>query len=257
MESQAFYNKTITQVNHRAPTRLATATAENPRCLLKPTALLQTQHAMEVAQPQAFDHLMKLVLIGDSAVGKSCLLMRFAENSFSDNLMSTIGIDFKTKMTEMDGEQVKIQVWDTAGQERFQNMSAGGLTRAYYRGARGIALVYDSTDMHSFKNIKNWIKNVDANAEEHTEKILLGNKCDLLEKREVDPAKAEAFAKQHDMIFFETSAKANTNVQKAFETLAYKVKKTLEKEVDEDADNGEKIDLSKGGKKSLGGCCKG
>lgn len=193
-----------------------------------------------VASGKGFDFLMKLVLIGDSAVGKSCLLMRFAEDSFSDQLMTTIGIDFKTKMVELEKSMIKLQVWDTAGQERFESLSAGGLTRAYYRGAMGIILVYDITDMRSLQNIRNWMRNIEANAEEHVDKVLVGNKSDMESEREVDTEQGQALADQYGIPFFETSAKENVLVNEAFLELAKIVKKRLMKAEAEKADQGEK-----------------
>eukprot|EP00808_Paulinella_micropora_P009034 g82702.t1 len=176
---------------------------------------------------RGFDFLMKLVLIGDSAVGKSCLLMRFAEQTYSDTLMTTIGIDFKTKMVELDKTIVKMQVWDTAGQERFESLSAGGLTRAYYRGAMGIILVYDITDARSLSNIRNWMRNIESNAEDHVDKVLVGNKSDMESEREVETEKGQALADQYGIPFFETSAKDDVLVTEAFLELAKIVKKRL------------------------------
>lgn len=111
-------------------------------------------------------------------VGKSCLLLRFCDNSFTPSFITTIGIDFKIRTMEIDGERVKLQIWDTAGQERFRT-----ITTAYYRGAMGILLVYDVTDERSFNNIRNWIRNVEQHASPNVNKILIGNKCDMEDKR--------------------------------------------------------------------------
>lgn len=111
-------------------------------------------------------------------VGKSCLLLRFCDNSFTPSFITTIGIDFKIRTMEIDGERVKLQIWDTAGQERFRT-----ITTAYYRGAMGILLVYDVTDERSFNNIRNWIRNVEQYASPNVNKILIGNKCDMEDKR--------------------------------------------------------------------------
>ncbi|XP_038167074.1 ras-related protein Rab-13 isoform X2 [Arvicola amphibius] len=104
---------------------------------------------------KAYDHLFKLLLIGDSGVGKTCLIIRFAEDNFNSTYISTIGIDFKIRTVEIEGKRIKLQVWDTAGQERFKT-----ITTAYYRGAMGIILVYDITDEKSFENIQNWMKSI-------------------------------------------------------------------------------------------------
>ncbi|XP_074837247.1 ras-related protein Rab-13 [Carettochelys insculpta] len=164
---------------------------------------------------KSYDHLFKLLLIGDSGVGKTCLVIRFAERSFAGTYISTIGIDFKIRTVEVEGKKVKLQVWDTAGQERFKT-----ITTAYYRGAMGIILVYDITDERSFENIQNWMKSIKENASAGVERLLLGNKCDMESKRKVPRERAEKLAKEHGIRFFETSAKASVNVEEAFHALA-------------------------------------
>jgi len=134
--------------------------------------------AAAVKNTGQFDFTIRLLLIGDSGVGKSCLLLRFSDNSFTPSFITTIGIDFKIRTIELDGKKIKLQVWDTAGQERFRT-----ITTAYYRGAMGILLVYDCTDEKSFGNINTWMRNIEQNASENVNKILLGNKCDLTEKK--------------------------------------------------------------------------
>jgi len=128
--------------------------------------------------------------------------------------MPTIGIDFRLKTVEMDGRTVKVQVWDTAGQERFRT-----ITHNYYRGAHGIALVYDVTNLQSFNNIRKWIQDVHTFAEQNVNLVLIGNKCDLDQRKAVDTAKGQVLAEEYDVPFFETSAKADVNVQPAFAAL--------------------------------------
>ncbi|XP_053560407.1 ras-related protein Rab-13 [Bombina bombina] len=164
---------------------------------------------------KSYDHLFKLLLIGDSGVGKTCLIVRFSEDSFNSTYISTIGIDFKIRTTEIQGKKIKLQVWDTAGQERFKT-----ITTAYYRGAMGIILVYDITDERSFENIQNWMKSIKENAAAGVERMLLGNKCDIESKRKVPKERGEKLAKEHNIRFFETSAKSSLNVDEAFNTLA-------------------------------------
>ncbi|XP_020531803.1 ras-related protein RIC1 isoform X2 [Amborella trichopoda] len=135
-----------------------------------------------------YDYLFKLLLIGDSAVGKSCLLLRFADDSYVDSYISTIGVDFKIRTVELDGKTVKLQIWDTAGQERFRT-----ITSSYYRGAHGIIIVYDVTEMESFNNVKQWLNEIDRYASDNVSKLLVGNKCDLVENKVVDTEKAKAF----------------------------------------------------------------
>ncbi|KAH3756492.1 Rab GTPase [Pelomyxa schiedti] len=166
-----------------------------------------------------FDYLIKLLLIGDSGVGKSCLLLRFAEDSFTPSFITTIGIDFKIRTIDIDGKRIKLQIWDTAGQERFRT-----ITTAYYRGAMGILLVYDVTDNKSFSNIHNWMRNVDTHAAEDVSKILIGNKCDVNDKRVIEYERGKALADDLRIKFFETSAKNSINVEVAFATIAKDIK---------------------------------
>jgi Ras-related protein Rab-1A len=115
-----------------------------------------------------------VLLIGNSGVGKSSLLVRFAEDIFTDNFMPTIGVDFKIKTVDVDSKQIKLQIWDTAGQERFKT-----ITSSYYKGAHGIIVVYDITDRESFSNIQTWMAEVEKHASDNISRILVGNKCDL------------------------------------------------------------------------------
>jgi len=162
-----------------------------------------------------YDHLFKLLLIGDSGVGKTCILFRFSDDAFNTTFISTIGIDFKIKTIEIDGKRVKLQIWDTAGQERFHT-----ITTSYYRGANGIMLVYDITNPKSFDNITKWLKNITDFASDEVERILLANKCDMEEKRMISTARGQEVATQNNIKFFETSAKQNQNISEAFVTLA-------------------------------------
>ncbi|KAI9180673.1 hypothetical protein LWI28_007078 [Acer negundo] len=166
-----------------------------------------------------YDYLFKLLLIGDSGVGKSCLLLRFADDSYVDSYISTIGVDFKIRTVEQDGKTVKLQIWDTAGQERFRT-----ITSSYYRGAHGIIIVYDVTDQESFNNVKQWLNEIDRYASDTVNKILVGNKCDLTDNRVVSYETAKAFADEIGIPFMETSAKDSTNVEQAFMAMAASIK---------------------------------
>eukprot|EP00742_Colponemidia_sp_Colp-10_P000626 GILJ01000684.1.p1 GENE.GILJ01000684.1~~GILJ01000684.1.p1 ORF type:complete len:207 (+),score=29.42 GILJ01000684.1:94-714(+) len=200
----------------------------------------------------AYDFLIKLLLIGDSGVGKSCLLLRFSEDTFTTSHITTIGIDFKIKTIDIDGKRIKLQIWDTAGQERFRT-----ITQAYYRGAMGIVLVYDVTDDGSFNNIRNWIRQIEQHAAETVNKILVGNKADMADKRVVDASRGRALAEEYGIQFFETSAKNNANVTESFSCIAREIKNRL---MDGPAagTHNDVITAGQGGaSRPSGGCCKG
>ena len=167
-----------------------------------------------------FDLLFKVLLIGDSGTGKSCLLIRFAEDIFSDNYISTIGVDFKIKTIEIEGKTVKMQVWDTAGQERFRTITA-----SYYRGSNGVIIVYDVTDRESFDHVNFWMKEVDRLASPDVCRLLVGNKTDLTDKRAVTTEEGQALATQYGVAFLETSARDNQNVEQAFMKMAATMQK--------------------------------
>ncbi|CEP08676.1 hypothetical protein [Parasitella parasitica] len=169
-----------------------------------------------------YDYLFKLLLIGDSGVGKSCLLLRFADDTYTESYISTIGVDFKIRTIELEGKTVKLQIWDTAGQERFRT-----ITSSYYRGAHGIIVVYDVTDQDSFDNVKQWMQEIDRYAAEGVNKLLVGNKSDLTDKRVVESKTAVDFVEPFDIPFLETSAKDSTNVEQAFLTMAKQIKKRM------------------------------
>ena len=173
-----------------------------------------------------YDLLVKLLLIGDSGVGKSAILTRFADDSFTQSFITTIGIDFKIRTIIIDGKRIKLQIWDTAGQERFKT-----ITTAYYRGAMGILLVYDVTNEQSFASVDNWMAAIQQHASESVNKVLLGNKADtsgpLVSKRVVDTSRGQALAAQHGIRFFETSAKNGINVEESFSTIARDIKARL------------------------------
>ena len=165
------------------------------------------------------DYFFKILLIGDSGVGKSCLLLRFADDSWTDSHISTIGVDFKIKTLNCDGKIIKLQIWDTAGQERFRT-----ITSSYYRGAQGIILVFDCTDMESFNNVKQWLGEIDRYACENVNKLLVGNKTDLVDQRVVDATVAKEFADSMEIPYIETSAKNAYNVEETFVTMARAIK---------------------------------
>lgn len=166
------------------------------------------------------DYMLKLVIIGDSGVGKSALLRRFAEGTYTDKMHSTVGVDFLHRRVNLDGRKVEFRLWDTAGQERFRAQMA-----SYYRGAQGILLVYDVTDEKSFKNLDRWLADVDKHAGTSCKRILVGNKCDKVSERTVDFSRAQEWCEADGgkIKVFETSAKEGVMVDDAFTTLARQI----------------------------------
>ena len=208
----------------------------------------------------SYDETVKILLIGESSVGKSSLLIRFAEDSFSPELLSTVGIDYKIKTLEIKDKRVKMEIWDTAGQERFRT-----ITTAYYRGATGIMLVYDVTSEKSFKQINEWLKLIDKHASENVVKILVANKCDVSgDKRVVSRERAQAQADEFGLKIMETSDLSGLNVEDVFFEMGKLALERIESEKEEllnernRRDNGVKIDNNGGGKNGGGNnsCCK-
>ena len=177
-----------------------------------------------MALQQEYDYLFKLLLIGNSSVGKSCILLRFSDNIFNDNFLPTIGVDFKIRTFDLQSKTIKMQIWDTAGQERFKT-----ITSSYYRGAHGVILVYDITDRQSFKDLENWLLETEKHASEDIIKVLVGNKNELESARAVTYAEGKKYAENNGMEFFETSAKNNVNIEEAFFTVARKIKEKVQK----------------------------
>eukprot|EP01104_Vermistella_antarctica_P004223 TRINITY_DN14717_c0_g1_i1.p1 TRINITY_DN14717_c0_g1~~TRINITY_DN14717_c0_g1_i1.p1 ORF type:complete len:237 (-),score=50.12 TRINITY_DN14717_c0_g1_i1:89-799(-) len=168
------------------------------------------------SKPNEYEYLFKLLLIGNSGVGKSSILLRFADDRYDAGQTSTIGVDFKIRTIEIDDKRVKLQIWDTAGQERFKTV-----TKAYFRGSHGIMLVYDITSMKTFDGAKYWLKELQQHAPTNCIKILVGNKCDTPEEdRQVTFEDGKKFAEEENLFWMETSAKDNTNVGEAFAAIA-------------------------------------
>ena len=165
-----------------------------------------------------YDHMFKILLIGDSAVGKSSLLQRYVDHTYSDSTLSTIGVDFKIHTLEMDGKVIKLTVHDTSGQERFRS-----ITSCYYRGAHGIIVVFDITDVETYRNIPTWLNDIEKYAQDNVVKILVGNKSDLKDKREVPKEDAKQLADRLGMKYIEVSARFNTNVDFVFEELVKEI----------------------------------
>lgn len=168
-----------------------------------------------------YDYLFKILLVGDSGVGKSCMLLRFADDTFTESYISTIGVDFKIRTVEIDNKTIKLQIWDTAGQERFRT-----ITSSYYRGAHAMIIVYDVTDKESFDHVNSWIVECDRYGKENVLKILVGNKCDS-PNRQVSYEMGKEFADTLGLEFVETSAKTSANIEKAFLKITSSLKELM------------------------------
>jgi len=160
---------------------------------------------------ESYDYLFKFLVIGQANTGKSCLLHHFIESKFKEDSSHTIGVEFGSRIVNVGGKSVKLQIWDTAGQERFRSV-----TRSYYRGAAGALLVYDSTSRESFNTLSNWLNDARKMASPQIVILLVGNKKDLEEARQVTFLEASTFAQENDLIFLETSAKTGDSVEEAF-----------------------------------------
>ncbi|KAJ4914977.1 Ras-related protein RABA2a [Raphanus sativus] len=173
---------------------------------------------------EEYDYLFKVVLIGDSGVGKSNLLSRFTRDEFCLESKSTIGVEFATRTLQVEGRTVKAQIWDTAGQERYR-----AITSAYYRGALGALLVYDVTKPTTFENVSRWLKELRDHADSNIVIMLIGNKTDLKHLRAVATEDAQSFAEKEGLSFIETSALEALNVEKAFQTILSEIYRIISK----------------------------
>jgi len=191
------------------------------------------------------DLVYKILLLGDSEVGKSCFLMRYSDNVFVDNYITTIGLDYKLKYVQLEsGEMIKVQLWDTAGQDRYRTIA-----KNYYKGSHGILLLYDITKLNSFENIREWIKDIREEVYEKAIIFLIGNKIDKNDERVISTEQGEKLAKEYDLPFFEASAKSGENVDEIFKAL---YKRISEVYIDIQKEKGEKL---KTGNKKRKKCC--
>ena len=161
-----------------------------------------------------YDEKIKIMLIGESKIGKTSLISRYCNNEFLGGVyLSTIGIDFQIKHLVLNKKNIRLQIWDTAGQERYRNIA-----KNYFQSSDGFVIVYDISNIESFEKLDYWIEQIKANSQEYTKMILFGNKCDIIEDRKVKKEEGEQYAKNNNINFFEVSAKEGTNVNKAFES---------------------------------------
>jgi len=197
---------------------------------------------------ESSETLIKLLIIGESSVGKSCLLLRFAEDKFNESFLTTIGIDFKVRHVVIDDARIKLQIWDTAGQEKFRT-----ITKAYYRGANGILLVFDVTSRDSFSKIRTWMASIKDAMTDPVDVILVGNKCDM--ERKVTKEEAQSIAGEYGISYFETSAKTGLNVESTFIQLGTIVKRRKDKEQTTSTPQPRRVEINKGGNKDKKSCC--
>ena len=200
---------------------------------------------MSLTKNKDYDYIFKLVLIGDTCVGKSCILVRFSDDIFNDNYVTTIGVDFRFKTMVIKNKVAKIQIWDTAGQERYRS-----ITTAYYRGAAAIIICCDCTNKESFNNVKNWIEEIAKYTDENTvDKIVFMNKCDLSDERTIKKDEIEKFEKENGIKVLEVSAKTGEGIDNAFE---YIISKLIDKN---EKKNNNTLTLQGGGMRDKGFCC--
>jgi len=203
--------------------------------------------AKDSSSQEEYDYLYKVVLIGDSGVGKSNLLSRFTRNEFNLETKSTIGVEFATRSIQTEGKTIKAQIWDTAGQERYR-----AITSAYYRGAVGALLVYDISKHATFKNVERWLQELRENADRNIVIMLVGNKSDLRHLREVPTEEAKEFAEKNKLSFIETSALDSSNVELAFQNILTEIYHIMSRppiteggeEGEDQPTKGERLDLS-------------
>ena len=216
----------------------------------------------------SYHYLMKFIIVGDSGVGKSCILKRFESDSFNDVNPATVGIEFVRKKVNIDEKSIMVQVWDTAGQESMFSLTAG-----YFKNSCGVILVFDVTNRASFEHLKRWLDQINNNANSSARRVLIGNKVDLDFQRMVSRADAEKFAKENNMPYIETSAKTAKNIYEMFNMLTLTVYTDIRENkiaIDEDGRYGVKrgelaeipsnqsnpISLSRGSKDKNSSCCK-
>lgn len=188
-----------------------------------------------ITDDDEYDYLFKVVLVGDSGVGKSNILSRFTRNEFNLQSKSTIGVEFATRSIEVDAKTIKAQIWDTAGQERYR-----AITSAYYRGAVGALLVYDITKGESFNSVTRWLKELRDHADDRIVILVVGNKSDLRHLREVSEEEGKVFAEKNGVSTVETSALDSSNVDEAFKMLLTSVYEGMQARRTENCDDGDK-----------------
>ena len=199
-------------------------------------------------ESSSYDEKIKLMVIGETRVGKTALIKKYTKDTFGGAYLTTVGIDFQEKIINVEDKVVKLQIWDTAGQERFRNIA-----KNYFHTSDGFLIVYDISNKESFEKLDFWYEQIKLNAPENTKCIVAGNKCDLEEKRKVNKEEGETFSRENNINFYETSAKDGINVNNVFQLLANEIIKDIKK-------NGTKNKrasqvLKKGTKTKKKSCC--
>ena len=207
-----------------------------------------------MADEEEYEMMTKIILIGDSSVGKTNIMSKYLKNQFNENSKATVGVEFGSKLFNLNGHNVKAQIWDTAGQEKYK-----AITGAYYKGSKGAFVVYDITRKETFDSVDKWINDLKMLGDPRLIIIIIGNKCDLEEKREILKEQGEEKAKSFGCAFLETSALSGDNIEKGFEMMINEIFKkfgnstTNEEELDI-GDKGEDLNLNKKEEKKKG-CC--
>ena len=186
------------------------------------------------------DYIFKLLIIGDSSVGKSCMLLRYVDDTYNESYLSTIGVDFKVKTLKLDDKVIKLQIWDTAGQERFTT-----ITSSYYRGAHAIIVAYDITNRITFNNVPLWLKEIREYGSKINKIYLVGTKADLTFKREITKSEAVKFAEENKLEYFEISSKnpLKGNVSDVFKATVEELMKNRTKFIDDSKDTSIKLPI--------------
>ena len=207
-------------------------------------------------EDENYEMMFKVVLVGDSFVGKTNIMSKYLKNEFHEDSKATVGVEFGSKQFNIEGHSIKAQIWDTAGQERYK-----AITSAYYKGAKGAFVVYDITRKGSFESVEKWVNDLKAAADKSLTIILVGNKCDLEDQRQVTKEQGEEKANHLELAFMETSAFSGENLEKAFELMIKQVYDKCHDEIlaegDEDIiEGGQDINLSKKNENAgTKGCC--
>lgn len=195
-------------------------------------------------------HNYKIVIVGKSAVGKSSLMLKFTDDRFTENYLTTIGVDFKFRSFKLKDEAFKLQIWDTAGQEQYKT-----ITKTFYKGAHAVLIAFDITSRNSFEEMTNmWYSEVESNCDRDVEIVIIGTKCDMESQREVAFQEANEFAMMHNCSYFETSAKSGTNVEKVFFEVTEVVYAKEKMKTSSNTEEGVKLDDGEQ-KQDNSGCC--